>query len=240
MTGDVPIRVAMWSGPRNLSTAMMRSWENRADTEVIDEPLYAWYLKATGLDHPDAERIIDIGPSSLDDAIGACFEAPGPTAAISYQKHMAGHLLPGVDRAWIDDLTNCLLLRDPRRVLASYTKVRETVTLDDIGLPQQVELAPRCRLIIDSDEFLTDPEGYTRLVCDAVGVDFEPAMLQWPAGPRRSDGVWAEHWYATVEASTSFGPAPVAAAPDVAPHLASLAAEAMEIYRELHAQRSTL
>ena len=230
----------MWSGPRNLSTAMMRSWENRADTEVIDEPLYAWYLQATGLDHPGAEHIIEVGPSSLEDAIGACLEAPGPTATISYQKHMAGHLLPGVDRGWLDDLTNCLLLRDPRRVLASYSKVRETVTLDDIGLPQQVELAPRCRLIIDSADFLTDPEGYTRLVCDAVGVDFDPAMLQWPAGTRVSDGVWAEHWYASVEASTTFGPPPDAAVPGVAPELASVAAEALEIYRELHAHRSTL
>lgn len=230
----------MWSGPRNLSTAMMRSWENRADTEVIDEPLYAWYLQATGLDHPGAEHIIEVGPSSLDDAIGACLQAPGPTATISYQKHMAGHLLPGVDRGWLDDLTNCLLLRDPRRVLASYSKVRETVTLDDIGLPQQVELAPRCRVIIDSADFLTDPEGYTRLVCDAVGVDFDPAMLQWPAGTRVSDGVWAEHWYASVEASTTFGPAPDAAVPGVATDLASVVAEAMQIYRELHAQRSTV
>ena len=219
---------------------MMRSWENRADTEVIDEPLYAWYLETTGLDHPGAERIIDIGPSVLEDAIAVCREAPGEAVTISYQKHMAGHLLPEVDRAWLDDLTNCLLLRDPRRVLTSYTKVRETVTLDDIGLPQQVELAPRCRLIIDSADFLTDPEGYTRLICDAVGIDFDPAMLQWPAGTRPSDGVWAEHWYATVEASTNFGPAPHASVPDVAPHLASVAAEAMEIYRDLHAQRSTL
>ncbi len=230
----------MWSGPRNLSTAMMRSWENRPDTAVIDEPLYAWYLKATGLDHPGAEQIIEVGPSSLDDAVGACLEAPGPTATISYQKHMAGHLLPSVDRAWLDELTNCLLLRDPRRVLTSYTKVRETVTLDDIGLPQQVELAPRCRLIIDSADFLTDPEGYTRLVCDAVGVDFDPAMLSWPAGTRPSDGVWAEHWYASVEASTSFGPAPSVGAPAIAPHLKTIAAEAMEIYRDLYARRSML
>ncbi len=239
MTGSA-VRIAMWSGPRNLSTAMMRSWENRADTEVIDEPLYAWYLDRTGLDHPGADRVIEVGPSSLDVAIAACVDAPVGSAPISYQKHMAGHLLPEVDRGWLDDLVNCLLLRDPRRVLASYTKVRERVTLADIGLPQQVELAPRCRIVIDSDDFLTDPEGYSRLICEAVGVDFDPAMLAWPAGRRSSDGVWAEHWYASVEASTGFGPPPESGPPDAPPHLAAVVDEAMDLYRDLHAARTTL
>lgn len=232
-------RIAMWSGPRNLSTAMMRSWENRPDTEVIDEPLYAWYLAATGLDHPGADRIIEVGPSSLDDAITACLAAP-ITAAISYQKHMAGHLLPEVERSWLGELVNCLLLRDPRRVLDSYTRVRDAVTLADIGLPQQVEIAPRCEIIIDSADFLTDPNGYSRLVCEAVGVDFDPVMLSWPAGARASDGVWAEHWYASVMASTGFGASPVTAPPVVAPHLADVVEEAMDLYRGLHRQRATL
>lgn len=231
-------RIAMWSGPRNLSTAMMRSWENRPDTEVMDEPLYAWYLATTGLDHPGADRIIEIGPSVLDDAIGACLAAP-LTAEISYQKHMAGHLLPEVDRTWLDELVNCLLLRDPRRVLDSYTKVRENVTLTDIGLPQQVEIAQRCEIIIDSADFLADPDGYTRLVCEAIGVEFDSAMLSWPAGRRGSDGVWAEHWYASVEASTGFGPPPISPPPTVGAHLAGLVDEAMDLYRELHRQRAT-
>ena len=233
-------RIAMWSGPRNLSTAMMRSWEHRADTEVIDEPLYAWYLATTRLDHPGAERIIEAGPADLDEAIERCLAAPGPDRAISYQKHMASHLLPEVDRGWLDHLVNGLLLRDPSLVLASYTKVRERVTLDDIGLPQQVELAPRCVIIIDSADFLTDPEGYSRLVCDAVGVDFDPSMLSWPPGRRPSDGVWAQHWYRTVEASTGFGPPPTGGRPTVAPHLRALCDEATEIYRDLYRRRATV
>ena len=233
-------RIAMWSGPRNLSTALMRSWENRADTEVIDEPLYAWYLAETGLDHPGAAEIVAAGPSDLESAIGRCTAAPAETSNISYQKHMAGHLLPSVDRGWLDQLTNCLLLRDPRRVLASYTRVREEVTLMDIGLPQQVELAERAVLVIDSDDFLVDPEAYTRLVCERVGVVYDPAMLHWRSGPRASDGVWARHWYSSVEASTAFGPPPDDPPPDFARHLRSIGAAAMAIYEELSGNRTVL
>ena len=219
---------------------MMRSWENRVDAEVIDEPLYAWYLRETRLDHPGREEIIEAGPADLADAVQACLDAPGPTATISYQKHMAGHLLPSVDRSWLDGLQHGLLLRDPRRVLASYTKVRENVTLDDIGLPQQVELADRCSVIIDSADFLTDPEGYSRLVCDAFGVEFDSAMLSWPAGARSSDGVWAAHWYDSVEASTGFGSPPAGPPPELPPHLQIIAEAAMEIFVDLHSRRSTI
>ena len=149
-------RIAMWSGPRNLSTAMMRSWEHRPDTEVLDEPLYAAYLAATGLDHPGRDEIIAAGPADFDDAVAACLSAP-QAGAISYQKHMAHHLLPHVDRSWLGGLRNCLLLRDPRRVLASYTKVRDAVTLDDLGIPQQVELVEHCELVVDAADFLTRP-----------------------------------------------------------------------------------
>lgn len=219
---------------------MMRSWENRADAAVIDEPLYAWYLKETELDHPGRAQIIGAGPSVLHDAVQACLDAPAAPAIVSYQKHMAGHLLPGVDRSWLDQLRHGLLLRDPRRVLASYTKVRENVTLDDIGLPQQVELADRCSVVIDSADFLTDPEGYSRLVCDAFDVEFDPAMLAWPTGGRASDGVWARYWYGSVEASTGFGPPPSEPPPELPAHLRPVAAEAMEIYADLHARRSTI
>lgn len=240
MTDGGTTRIAMWSGPRNLSTAMMRSWENRADTEVIDEPLYAWYLDETELDHPGRNEIIEAGAADLDAAVRACLEAPSKAASISYQKHMAGHLLASVDRSWLDQLTHGLLLRDPRRVLASYTKVRKNVTLDDIGLPQQVELADRCSVIVDSADFLTDPEGYSRLICDAFGVEFDPAMLAWPAGTRESDGVWARYWYDSVEASTGFGPPPSQPPAALPSHLSVVADEAMEIFSELHRRRSTL
>jgi hypothetical protein len=136
---------------------MMRSWENRSDTAVMDEPLYAAYLATTRLDHPGLDEIVEAGPAAFDDAITACLAPLADGIAVSYQKHMAHHLLPDTDRSWIGGLRNVLLLRDPRRVLASYTKVRESVTLDDIGVPQQVELAEHCELVVDSDDFLINP-----------------------------------------------------------------------------------
>lgn len=232
--GSPPLRLAFWSGPRNLSTAMMRSWENRADTQVMDEPLYAHYLTATGLtDHPMHLEILDSQPAEEAAAVETLF-APVPAhISVDFQKHMAQHLLPGMDRSWLDQQARVILLRDPRRVLASYTKVRGTVSLSDIGLPQQVELAHGAAVVIDSGHFLANPEAYLRVICEAVGVDFDPAMLRWPAGRRTTDGVWAPAWYSSVEASTGFGP-PVTADPPVLPAgLASLVDESMDLYRGL-------
>jgi Sulfotransferase domain len=229
----------MWSGPRNLSTAMMRSWENRPDTEVLDEPLYAAYLAVTGLDHPGADAIIAAGPARADEAISACLASP-TIAEISYQKHMAHHLLPDMDRTWLGELRNCLLLRDPRRVLASYTQVRDAVSLVDIGVPQQVELVEYCELIVDSDDFLTDPRGYQVEICRRLGVAFDESMLAWPAGARDSDGVWAPYWYAAVESSTRFGPPPTRGPDRVGDHLEDLATEAFEIYDRLRQRRLVL
>jgi hypothetical protein len=234
---DAVTRIAMWSGPRNLSTAMMRSWENRPDTEVMDEPLYAAFLATSGLDHPAAAEIIAAGHADVDDAIAACFAPLAPGTTISYQKHMAHHLPPGRDLGWIDGLRNCLLLRDPRWVLASYTKVRTSVTLDDIGVPQQLELSGHCELVVDAADFLTDPVGHLRQMCRRLGVPFDDelrsAMSSWPAGRRASDGVWAPHWYSSVEASTGFGPAPTGEPPALPDHLRSLASEAVDMYQEL-------
>lgn len=233
-------RLAMWSGPRNLSTAMMRSWENRPDTDVMDEPLYAAYLQATGLDHPMRDEILAAGPTDVDAAIAACLAVPA-SASISYQKHMAHHLLPEMDRSWLGECRNVLLLRDPRRVLASYAKVRADVTLDDIGVPQQVELAEHCEFVIDSDDFLAAPAAYQREICRRLDVPCDDAllasMLSWPAGHRASDGVWAPAWYGAVEASTAFGPPPAAGPPDLPDNLAELGEEAVAIYDTLRADR---
>lgn len=239
------LRVAMWSGPRNLSTAMMRSWENRPDTVVLDEPLYAHYLAETGLDHPARAEILAAGATGGDDAIDRCLGPLPDGIAVSYQKHMSHHLLPSLDRAWLDDLRNLLLIRDPVAVLASYTKVRAQVTLADIGLPQQLELADRAELIVDADDFLADPAGYSRALCDHLGLAFTEAMLSWPAGPRDSDGCWAPHWYGSVWASTSFhAPRPPidreAAVATMAPEAAALVDEAAAIYDRLHADRLVL
>jgi hypothetical protein len=226
-------RIAMWSGPRNLSTAMMRSWENRSDTVVMDEPLYATFLASTGFNHPAAFDVIAAGPADDDSAIAACV-APVPDGiSISYQKHMAHHLLPHMDRTWLGEMRNCLLLRDPRRVLASYAKVRAEISLEDIGLPQQIELADRCEVVIDTDDFLHDPPGYLDELCRRLDVTFDGAMLAWPPGPRDSDGIWAPHWYSAVVDSTGFGPPPDAPPDPLPPQFAALTEEAMAIYEGL-------
>jgi hypothetical protein len=208
-----PVRVAMWSGPRNISTAMMRAWENRDDCAVSDEPLYAAYLAATGLDHPGRDEVIAAGETDPDRVIAALL-GPAPDAQpVWYQKHMAHHLLPGMAREWIHALTNVLLIRDPGEVVASYLKSRATVTPEDIGLPQQArlfdELADRAGVappVIDAADFLQAPEAHLRALCAWLGIDFSERMLHWPAGPRESDGIWAPHWYAAVWKSTGFEP----------------------------------
>ncbi|MDF1798143.1 MAG: HAD family hydrolase [Planctomycetota bacterium] len=206
-------RIAMWSGPRNISTAMMRSFENRPDTVVVDEPLYAHYLKATGLEHPVAELVMDSQPTDWRE-VTAQLLAPLPEGAtIFYQKHMSHHLLENIEREWMRGLTHAFLIRDPRAMLASYTQKREEVTLEDLGLPQQVALydwleaelgtaAP----IVDSRDVLLAPEAMLRALCPLLGIEFTGAMLAWPAGRRDSDGVWASWWYNAVMRSTGFQP----------------------------------
>ena len=203
------IRLACWSGPRNISTATMRAWENRPDTEVVDEPLYAWYLAHTGLDHPAREEVIAAGETDWRRVVDSLTRAwpGGPT--LQYQKHMAQHLLPELPRDWIASLHNVLLIRDPAEVVSSYLRSRATVVPDDIGIRQQLELqvllGPSVP-VIDSADFLRSPETYLRWLCSYAGVPFTETMLSWPAGPRASDGVWAPHWYDAVLRSTGFEP----------------------------------
>lgn len=207
------LRIAMWSGPRNISTAMMRAWENRGDCAVSDEPLYAAYLVETGLDHPGREAVIAAGETDWRRVVDALL-GPAPQAAtIWYQKHMSHHLLPGMAVDWVLGLRNVFLIRDPAEVVASYLKSRATVTPEDIGLPQQGQLFDllRERLgeappVIDASDFLRAPEAHLRALCVRLGIAFAPGMLTWPAGPRDSDGVWAPHWYEAVWKSTGFEP----------------------------------
>ena len=211
-TTAAPLRVAMWSGPRNISTAMMRAWENRGDCAVSDEPLYAHYLAHTGLDHPARDEVIADGETDWRKVVDALLgPAPGG-APVWYQKHMTHHLLPHIRRDWIAGLRNVLLIRDPRQVVASYVKSRAEVTAQDIGLPQQValyaELSARGQPppVIDAGDFLRAPEAHLRALCQRLGIAFTPRMLAWPAGPRDSDGVWAPYWYDAVRRSTGFEP----------------------------------
>lgn len=204
MTGGV--RLAVWSGPRNISTALMRSWENRPDCRVVDEPLYAYYLAETGLNHPGRDEVIAAGQTSWQAVVA---DLTAPTDGVYYQKHMTHHLIPELPREWIASLTNVLLIRDPAQVVASYVRSRADVVAEDIGLVQQSELYDQlggATPVIDTADFLQDPEGYLRWLCAFAGVEFTAAMLRWPAGPRASDGVWAPYWYDAVLASTRFEP----------------------------------
>ena len=207
------LRLAVWSGPRNISTALMRAWENRPDCTVTDEPLYAAYLAATGLDHPLRDEVIAAGDTDWRRVAAHLTTAPVPAGrAIWYQKHMAQHLLPGMTLAWVHALTNVLLIRDPAEVVESYLKSRATVQPADIGLLQQADLydelcrAGRTPPVIDADDFLRDPKAHLRALCTHLGIAFDERMLCWPAGPRTSDGVWAPAWYDAVWRSTGFEP----------------------------------
>ncbi len=207
------VRIAMWSGPRNISTAMMRAWENREDCTVSDEPLYAAYLATTGLDHPGRDEVIADGETDWR-RVAEAMTGPIPGGQpLWYQKHMSHHLLPDMALDWVFGLSNVFLIRDPSEVVASYLKSRATVTPTDIGLPQQGELFDRlCERhgeappVIDAGDFLRAPEAHLRALCLRLGIEFSDRMLAWPAGPRTSDGIWAPHWYDAVWKSTGFEP----------------------------------
>ena len=245
MSPSGPVRVAMWSGPRTLSTALMRSWGARPDTAVTDEPLYAVYLDATGLDHPGREAILEAQPTDWR-RVADTLSGPVPGGrAVWYQKHMAHHLLPHVGRDWLDDpsFRHAFLLRDPAALVVSLDRVTPDPTPDDTGLPQQAELFERVRQrtgstppVVDAADVLRDPPGVLRALCAALGVPFDDAMLSWAPGPRATDGVWAEHWYGSVRRSTGFGP-PRDEAVEVPDRLAPLLAECRPLYERLAAAR---
>jgi len=202
----------MWSGPRNISTAMMRSWESRSDTRVIDEPFYAHYLRHTGYDHPGADEIIRCYETDWRVVVEGLL-ADRAEEPIVFQKHMTQHMLKHIDRSWLNAVSNCFLIRDPRRMLLSFSKVIPKPRLDQTGLPQQVEIFNWVRAasgttppVIEAKDVLRDPERTLRVLCAALGVSFDRAMLSWKAGARESDGIWAKHWYASVEKSTGFAP----------------------------------
>ncbi|WP_342640906.1 hypothetical protein [Rhodoligotrophos ferricapiens] len=211
--GD-PVRIAMWSGPRNISTAMMRAFENRPDCVVVDEPFYAAFLRLSGRNHPMREEIIADGEVDWRKVVDSLF-APLPGSRVFYQKQMTHHMLPGQDRSWIPRLTNVFLIRSPERVAASYAKKRDTISLEDLGFQEQVEIFDqvadalgKAPPVVDADDILATPRRMLQLLCEACQIPFDEAMLAWPAGRRASDGIWARHWYGAVEASTGFEPPP--------------------------------
>jgi hypothetical protein len=242
---NAPLRLAMWSGPRNISTALLRAWGNRPDTFVCDEPLYAHYLQATGRPHPGAAEIIATHDNDWRNVVAWLTGDVPEGKAIFYQKQMTHHLLPQIDRGWLAEVTNCFLIRDPREMLTSYLNIEQLPEprLEDVGLPQQLEIfqfvadrAGRVPPVLDSKDVLDDPRRMLGLLCEAVGAPFMEAMLAWPAGRRATDGVWAKHWYSSVEQSTGFQPyAPKRE--EVPAHLRGLLDECVGIYDRLYAER---
>jgi hypothetical protein len=230
----------MWSGPRNISTAMMRAWENRPDCTVVDEPFYAAYLARTGLDHPGREEVLAAQPTADADVVAA-LSGPVPTP-VHYAKHMTHHLADGMDLGWVSAFRNVLLIRDPGEVVASYVRSREACEPEDIGLLQQVRLLEAFgpgTPVIDAGDFLRAPEAYLRWLCSWLDLEFTERMLSWPAGPRESDGVWAPYWYAAVLASTGFEPWRPRTV-ELSPHDAAVADACRPAYALLHARRLVL
>jgi hypothetical protein len=240
-SGEEVIRIAMWSGPRNISTALMRSFGARADCAVSDEPFYAAYLAATGLDHPMRAQVIASQPNDWREVVAGILGPVPGGKPVWYQKHMTHHMLEGFGRDWIDGVVNIFLIRAPEAVLASYSRKREHFTLDEIGLPAQLDLFERAadRLgrappVIESQDVLADPEATLSALCDAIALPFDPAMLAWDPGGRASDGVWAPVWYGAVEKSTGFAPRrPEAGIAELSEALKPMAEAASPIYERL-------
>lgn len=203
-------RIAMWSGPRNISTAMMRSWENRSDCEVIDEPFYAYYLQQTQSPHPMFDEIVASQSSDFKAVAQSLSQRPS-ASLIQYQKHMTHHMLDHCDLSWTKHLSHCFLIRDPAFVVNSYTNSRGECNAQDIGIKRQYELYEaisaingRSIPVVDSVSVLQDPKHTIQAMCEALGISFTADMLSWPAGTRDSDGIWSKHWYRSVEGSTGF------------------------------------
>ncbi|WP_309666407.1 HAD family hydrolase [Tabrizicola sp.] len=237
------MKIAMWSGPRNLSTAMMYAFAARGDCAASDEPFYAAYLAATGLDHPMQAEVIASQPNDPADVARQC---TGPTPDGQphwYQKHMTMHMIPAFDRGFIDQLTNVFLIRHPARVIASYVKKREAPTLSDIGFVQQAELFDQIAdrlghapLVISAEDIRANPQAALTRLCAALTLPFTDRMLHWPAGPKPQDGIWAPHWYNAVHRSTGFED-PEGPLPDLPPEYRRLTDQALPAYYHLAAQK---
>ncbi|MDU8942639.1 sulfotransferase-like domain-containing protein [Ovoidimarina sediminis] len=233
------MRIAMWSGPRNLSTAMMYAFAARGDFAVWDEPFYAPYLRATGIDHPMRDEIL--GSHECDPAaVAARCAGPIPGKKPNfYMKHMAFHMLEGFPMGWAEGATHVHLIRHPARVVASYAAKRERPTLADIGFEAQAEIFARCPgPVIDSADIRQDPEVALAALCAEIGLPFDRAMLSWPPGGHPEDGIWAAHWYGAVHRSTGFAGAE-GPLPELDGAYADLARAAMPFYEAMSARALT-
>lgn len=233
------MNIVMWSGPRNLSTAMMYAFGTRPDCAVWDEPFYAAYLARTGLDHPMAAEILAAGERDPAAVSSAC-AGPAPDGRpVFYQKHMAQHMLDGFDLSFMASAVNVFLIRHPARVIASYHAKRQNPEAAEIGAAalstlydRAADLSGTAPVVVDSADILNAPGPMLQALCDAIGLDYDPAMLSWPAGGHRSDGVWAPHWYGAVHRSTGFA-GPEGPLPEVPASLRPVLEEAMPHYQRL-------
>lgn len=237
------MNIAVWSGPRNLSTALMYAFAARGDCAVWDEPFYAAYLAATGLVHPMNDAVLAAGEPDPAKVAARCAAAPPAGEKLFYQKHMTHHMLPGFPLDFMDTCTNVFLIRHPARVIASYLAKRENPTLQDLGFVQQAALFDRVAdrtgnspLVIDSADIRSSPKESLTKLCAALGIPFTERMLSWPPGPKPFDGAWAPHWYGAVHGSTGFDAAE-GDVPVLAPENRHVEAEALAIYRRLAAHR---
>lgn len=232
------MRLAVWSGPRNLSTALMYSFAARGDVAVWDEPFYSAYLTLTGLKHPMRGEIIAAGEPDPARVINRLVGPVPSGRAIFYQKHMCQHMIEGIDRNWLREVTNVFLVRHPARVLASFAAKRENPEFDELGFRQQFELfemvagREHSPVVIDSADIRAAPGPMLRALCATLGIDFSDVMLHWPAGGHPDDGVWAPVWYAAVHRSTGFaGVEPPL--PELAGAKAGMVARALPYYEAL-------
>lgn len=229
-------RVSLWSGPRNVSTAMMYSFRSRADTTVWDEPLFAHYLRVTGVDQPHRDEVLAVMDADGDRVVRDTLLGPVATP-VAFFKNMAHHLVD-LDESFLDDLANVVLVRDPRHMLPSLAHGIPNPRLFETGLPAQVRLvdrelaAGRTPIVIDTHGLLRDPEAVLRQVCARAGIEWDPAMLSWPAGPKPEDGCWAPFWYVSVHRTTGFR-APGSANAPCPPHLTALLDECLDLYDQV-------
>jgi hypothetical protein len=236
-------RIAMWSGPRNISTAMMRSWGNRPDTFVCDEPLYAHYLLKTRAPHPGIDEVIAHHETNWRNVVAWLTGEVPEGKAIFYQKHMTHHLLPEIDHGWLGQLDHVFLIREPREVITSLALVTPNPSLEDTGYPQQDKIyrwlethTGKSPPVIDARDVLEHPARILRLLCEKLNVEFTEVMLSWPSGPRPTDGIWGKYWYDAVWQTTSFQPYKPKDRP-IPGHLTDVLDQADTLYRRLYERR---
>ena len=247
------IRIAMWSGPRNISTAMMRAWGSRADTAVVDEPFYAAYLVSTGLEHPMRDQVIASQQTDWQAVARQCAgeevakdTGPDDKAAVTggakiiYQKHMAQHMIADAPLGWMAKIRHAFLIRPPSEVAASFSAKWEGVRARDLGFARQAELFDHVREltgaippVIEARTVLENPRALLSALCSALRVPFDPAMLSWEPGPRASDGIWGAHWYEAVNKSTGFAPPPAPASGELPAALQRIVDECEPFYQRL-------